>query len=99
MPDLDIVTTDGPTRIFTLLHEARPVLLNFAKRNALAIEGWSDRVMLIDATFEGCCTLPVIGAVDTPAAVLIRPDGYVAWVGSGGNDGLREALRTWFGVQ
>jgi 3-(3-hydroxy-phenyl)propionate hydroxylase len=42
--------------------------------------------------------LPVLGAVAAPTAVLIRPDGHVAWAGGGADDGgLRDALTTWFG--
>lgn len=95
MPDLDITTADGPTRIFALLHAARPVLLNFGPAGALA--DWAERVKLVDAAGEGACELPVIGMVDMPAAVLIRPDGHVAWVGDEAAEGLAEALRTWFG--
>ena len=81
MPDLDLVTADGPLRVFTLLHEARPVLLNLGEPGGLDITPWADRVRLIDATYAGAWELPVLGAVAAPAAVLIRPDGYVAWVG------------------
>lgn len=97
VPDLAIVTVDGPTRVFTLLHEARPMLLNFGKAGSLAVDGWADRVKLVDARFEGRIELPALGAVETPAAVLIRPDGHVAWVGDGGSKGLLDALATWFG--
>lgn len=97
MPDLDILTADGPTRVFALLHDARPVLLNLGEPNTLGVTGWADRVKVIDAKFEGVCDLPVIGAVQTPAAVLIRPDGHVAWVADGCATGLDDALRTWFG--
>jgi 3-(3-hydroxy-phenyl)propionate hydroxylase len=98
MPDLDIVTADGPTRVFALLHDARPVLLNFGERGALDVGGWSDRVKLIDAAFDGVWELPVVGVVAAPGAVLIRPDGYVAWVGDAAHTGLVEALTTWFGA-
>lgn len=97
MPDLDLVTADGPTRVFILLHDARPVLLNFAEPGSLDITGWADRVKLIDAKFKGVCELPVIGVVETPTAVLIRPDGHVAWVGDGSATGLDDALGVWFG--
>lgn len=97
MPDLDIVTAEGPTRIFTLLHDARPVLLNFDEPGSLAIEGWADRVKLVDATFDGVCELPVIGVVETPTAILIRPDGHVAWVGDDGIECLFETCEAWFG--
>lgn len=95
MPDLDIVAAGKPTRVFTLLHDARPVLINFGK--PLAIGKWSDRVKSVEATFEGVCALPVLGAVDMPAAILIRPDGHVAWVGDGSSAGLSQTLGTWFG--
>jgi len=96
MPDLDIVTAEGATRIFALLHEARPVLLNFGK-SSLAIEGWDDRVKLVDATFDGICELPVEGEVSIPSAILIRPDGHVAWTGEVSADDLCDACATWFG--
>ncbi|MCG7506900.1 FAD-dependent monooxygenase [Mesorhizobium retamae] len=94
MPDLDIVTAEGPTRVFALLNEACPVLLNFGE--ALSLDKWADRIKAVDATFNGACELPVVGTVPTPAAVLIRPDGHVAWVGDGSSRGLPEALSLWF---
>jgi 2-polyprenyl-6-methoxyphenol hydroxylase-like FAD-dependent oxidoreductase len=97
MPDLDLVTTDGPLRVFTLLHDAEPVLLNLGKPGSLDITPWADGVQLIDASYNGEWELPVLGAVAAPTAVLIRPDGYVAWVGDGTDTGLRHALTTWFG--
>ncbi len=98
MPDLDLVTADGTLRAFTLLHEAMPVLLNLGEPNSLDIARWADRVQLIDAEYDGPWELPVLGAVSAPTAVLIRPDGYVAWVGHGTDTGLPEALTTWFGT-
>jgi hypothetical protein len=97
MPDLDLVTENGPRRAFTLLHQARPALLNFAEPGALDIGPWGDRVQRVDARYAGKWELPVLGAVAAPAAVLIRPDGYVAWVGDGTDQGLRDTLTTWFG--
>jgi 3-(3-hydroxy-phenyl)propionate hydroxylase len=97
MPDLDLVTANGPLQVYTLLHDARPVLLNLGEPGAFNITPWVDRVRLIDATYAGLWELPVLGQVAAPAAVLIRPDGYVAWVGDGTDSGLREALTTWFG--
>jgi len=97
MPDLDLATSKGPLRTFTLLHGARPVLLNFGAAGRLDITRWADRVELVDAEYRGVWVLPVIGAVTAPAAVLIRPDGYVAWVGDETDQGLADALTTWFG--
>jgi 2-polyprenyl-6-methoxyphenol hydroxylase-like FAD-dependent oxidoreductase len=97
MPDLELVTADGQLRVFTLLHDARPVLLDLGEPGDLDISPWTDRVQLIDAEYAGDWELPVLGQVQAPAAVLIRPDGYVAWVGDGTDTGLRDALTTWFG--
>ena len=97
MPDLDLVTADGPLRVFELLHGAKPVLLNLGEPGGFDITPWADRVQLINARYAGNWELPVLGQVAAPAAVLIRPDGYVAWVGDGTDTGLRDALTTWFG--
>jgi hypothetical protein len=98
MPDLDLVTTDGPTRVFTLLHEARPVLLNLGPPGGFDIAPWADRVRLVDADHDGPWELPVLGEVPAPAAVLIRPDGHVAWAGDLSDPELPRALTTWFGM-
>jgi hypothetical protein len=98
MPDLDLVASEGPLRVFTLLHDARPVMLNLGEPGGIDIAPWSDRVQLIDAKYVGAWELPAIGAVPAPTAVLIRPDGYVAWVGDLTQVvGLADALTTWFG--
>ena len=97
MPDLDLATADGPVRVFTLLHDARPVLVNLGEPGGFDITPWADRVQLIDATYDGTWELPVLGVVSGPTAVLIRPDGYVAWVGDPTQQGLPDALTTWFG--
>jgi 2-polyprenyl-6-methoxyphenol hydroxylase-like FAD-dependent oxidoreductase len=96
MPDLDVVTETGQQRVFTLLHDARPVLLGLGE--PLDIAPWADRVRRVDARYAGVWELPVFGAVSAPSAVLIRPDGHVAWVGDGTDHGLRDALTTWFGA-
>jgi 2-polyprenyl-6-methoxyphenol hydroxylase-like FAD-dependent oxidoreductase len=98
MPDLDLVTADGPLHVFELLHGARPVLLNLGEPGGFDITPWADRVQLIDAEYVGLWELPVLGAVTAPTAVLIRPDGYVAWVDDGTDTGLRDALTIWFGT-
>jgi 2-polyprenyl-6-methoxyphenol hydroxylase-like FAD-dependent oxidoreductase len=98
MPDLDLVTTDGPLRVFTLLHDARPVFLDLDEPGGFDIVPWADRVRAVGATYDGAWELPALGEVSAPTAVLIRPDGYVAWVGEGTTQGLAEALTTWFGT-
>jgi hypothetical protein len=97
MPDLDVSTESGPRRVFTLLHGARPVLLDLGEPGALDLGPWADRVEWVDARYAGVWELPVLGPVPAPTAVLIRPDGHVAWVGDGTDQGLRDALATWFG--
>ena len=98
MPDLDLHTADGPTRVFALLHQARPVLLDLGEPGAFDITPWAKRVRLIDAQHDGVWELPVIGEVAAPAAVLIRPDGHVAWTGDVTDPELPRALTTWFGA-
>ncbi len=88
MPDLDLVTADGPVRVFELLHDAQPILLNFGSPGRFDLA-----LRVVDARYDGDWELPVLGAVSAPEAVLVRPDGYVAWAGG---EGLTEALRTWF---
>jgi len=98
MPDLDLVTTSGTVRVFALLHGARPVLLNLGEQGGLDITRWADRVQLVDAKYAGAWELPALGTVAAPAGVLVRPDGYVAWVGEESQDGLADALTKWFGA-
>jgi hypothetical protein len=98
MPDLDLVTAEGPRRVFTLLHQGEPLLLNLGVPGGLEITSWADRVQLLDARFDGVWELPVLGSVAAPTAVLIRPDGHVAWVGDGTDAGLEDALGRWFGA-
>jgi 2-polyprenyl-6-methoxyphenol hydroxylase-like FAD-dependent oxidoreductase len=97
MPDLEVSTQSGPLRVFSLLHRAQPVLLNLGEPSVLDIGPWADRVPRIDARYTGAWELPVLGAVSAPSAVLVRPDGYVAWTSDGTANGLYEALTTWFG--
>ncbi|HEY2898498.1 MAG TPA: FAD-dependent monooxygenase [Gemmatimonadaceae bacterium] len=99
MPDLDLVTGTGALRVYSLLHDARPLLINFGEPGGfdIALAPWADRVRSIDAKYESAWELPAIGRVAAPTAVLIRPDGYVAWVGEASHSGLEDALTTWFG--
>jgi len=98
MPDLDLVTASGPLRVFRLLHAARPVLINFGAPEAIDLAAWSDRVQRVDAKCGGKWELPVLGEVAAPEAVLVRPDGHVAWTGDGTARGLTDALASWFGA-
>jgi hypothetical protein len=98
MPDLDLETAEGTMRVFSLLHGGKAALINLSESGTLSITPWLDRVQLIDATHEGPWELPVLGEVTAPSAVLIRPDGHVAWVGDGTDTGLHDALTTWFGA-
>jgi len=97
MPDLDLRSNHGALRVYELLHDARPLLLNLGTSGSLDIAGWADRVQLVEASHQGEWELPILGVVSAPSAVLVRPDGYVAWVGCGSPEGLAESLNTWFG--
>jgi 3-(3-hydroxy-phenyl)propionate hydroxylase len=99
MPDLDVHTADGPTRVFALLHGARPVLLNLGAPGGFDMSPWASRVRFVDARHEGAWELPVLGEVAAPPAVLIRPDGHVAWAGDLGDPELPRALAMWFGAE
>ncbi len=98
MPDLDLASADGPLRVFELLHDANPLLLNLGQPGQFDLTPRAERVRSIDAEYGGDWELPVLGAIAAPSAVLVRPDGYVAWVGEGSHAGLAEALTTWFGA-
>jgi len=98
MPDLDLLSGGRVVRVYSLLHAARPVLINFGPSGSVALGPWADRVRLVDASYAGAWELPVIGTVDAPVAVLVRPDGHVAWVGDETQSGLKDGLTTWFGT-
>jgi 3-(3-hydroxy-phenyl)propionate hydroxylase len=97
MPDLDLIVEGAPVRAYGLLHKARPVLLDLGMAGGTTAAAWADRVQLVRAAYAGPWELPVIGMVPAPKAVLIRPDGHVAWVGMEDDVGLTDALTTWFG--
>ena len=97
MSDLDLITANGALRAYALMHNARPMLLNLGEPGGFNINPWADRVQLIDAQYAGNWELPALGEVTAPTTMLIRPDGYVAWVGDPTQRGLAEALTTWFG--
>jgi hypothetical protein len=98
MPDLDLSTSSGTVRVYSLLHAARPALVNLGEPGSVDIAPWAERVQLLDAEFSGSWELPVLGVVAAPTTVLVRPDGHVAWVGEGSSNGLESALTKWFGV-
>jgi 3-(3-hydroxy-phenyl)propionate hydroxylase len=98
MPDLEVLTPDGPLRVFGFLHDARGVLLNLGEPWGFDVRPWAHRVLAMDAKYAGAWELPVLGQVKAPHAVLIRPDGHIAWVGDGTDTGLHDALTTWFGT-
>ncbi len=95
VPDLDLSTADGPRRVFELLRDARPLLLDLGTPDGL--DPGDDRVRLVAAEAAASWELPVVGPVPAPTGVLVRPDGHVAWVGEGGAAGLDRAVVTWFG--
>ena len=97
MPDRDLLTAKGPTRIAALLRDAKPLLLDFSGKTPLDPGPWATRLTTLTAQTEGDWLLPVIGAVPAPKSVFIRPDGHVAWVGQGDDAGLAEALARWLG--
>jgi 3-(3-hydroxy-phenyl)propionate hydroxylase len=97
VPDLDLLTENGPLRLFSLLHKAQPVLINFSKPGGFAVAPWAGRIQARDVTYGGTWQLPSIGIIAAPTAVLVRPDGYVGWVGEETQQGLVDALTKWFG--
>ncbi len=97
MPDLELVVPDGSVRVFELMHRARPLVLQFGGP-PLDLASGRDRVDHVRASYDGRWELPVLGEVRAPTAVLVRPDGHVAWVGEGSSEGLSEALSRWCGV-
>lgn len=98
MPDLDIEIAGQPGRVYELLHEAQPVLLGLGASVAKLGAGVAGQVKVVEATSASACELPIIGPVDVPPAVLIRPDGHVAWAGDPADPGLDDALSRWFGT-
>jgi 3-(3-hydroxy-phenyl)propionate hydroxylase len=98
MPDLDLETAEGPTRVFELLHDARPVLLDLTGTGGVDLSGWGGRVRMVDARHDGVWELPVLGEIRAPAAVAIRPDGHVSWAGALDDPELPRSLECWFGA-
>jgi len=97
MPDLDLAVSGQTLRVFELLREARPVVINFGAPGRVHGAALGGRVRVIDATYDGKWELPAVGPVDAPTAVLIRPDGYVAAVGDSSPERFNHLLTTWLG--
>jgi 2-polyprenyl-6-methoxyphenol hydroxylase-like FAD-dependent oxidoreductase len=97
VPDLELTTSAGPTRIYQALHRAKPLFVDLGLAPGLDAALRRDGIQHIDATYAGTWELPVLGEVEPPSALVIRPDGYVAWAGTGTDSGLQTALTTWFG--
>ena len=97
MPDLDLETAEGPTTVFSLLHDARPLVIVLGDPAAAGTGPSAGRVRRVHARCGGPWELPVIGAVPAPAAVAVRPDGHVAWAGDPDDPALADALTAWFG--
>jgi 3-(3-hydroxy-phenyl)propionate hydroxylase len=81
VPDVDLATADGATRVYELLHAGRAIILSLNGNEATSVTGWHDRVDVVSAECHiRHWAIPGVGAIAAPAAVLIRPDGYAAWV-------------------
>jgi hypothetical protein len=85
-PDVPLVVGSVETHLAALLHPGRPVLLDLTG----SLAAWSPAVEVVAAAS------PSTSDVD---AVLLRPDGHVAWVGTpgSGDEGLAEAVHRWIG--
>lgn len=96
IPDLDLHSNDGPIRLYTLLHDSRALLLNFDQPAHLNIRRWAHRVTAVNVRGDRTWTLPILGEIAAPAAVLVRPDGYIAWIGDHRAIDLDDTLNRWF---
>ena len=94
MPDPDVTVGGETVPLYSLMHDARWLFADFGA--GIDITPWTDRVKRIDAAFDGPWDLPVVGRVKAPGAVLVRPDGYVAWAGDTATPGLTDAFAIWF---
>lgn len=96
LPDLQTHVTDGWTQIAERLRAARPVFVDLTGEftAAGAANGWTDRVDVI--------TVRSADRSLSASAILVRPDGYLAWATDGTPDSARrhlhQALTTWFGA-
>ncbi|WP_180903414.1 FAD-dependent monooxygenase [Martelella soudanensis] len=107
MPNLMLDTRWGKRDVFSFMHAARPVLFGFGDSAGLAIpDRWASRVDVVEGSPEvdqedSMWRLPVTGRVPALASAFVRPDGYVAWVGSAGEPysvkNFHEAFDRWLG--
>ena len=97
IPDLELTRGEDTVQLYSLMHGAKPLFLTSGDAPA-DLEGWADRVTIEQVTFPETWRIPVTGEVASPRAVLVRPDGYIAWIddGSGGTD-IKHCLKFWFG--
>lgn len=98
VPDLELHTANGTTSVYEQLHDAKGLFIDLEPAFDEVPNLWSKRVKRIVGTCPGPWELPVVGAVEPPSALLVRPDGYVAWAATGTSGGLHDVLTTWFGA-
>ncbi|MFD6435286.1 FAD-dependent monooxygenase [Streptomyces venezuelae] len=107
-PAQEVTRADGTrTSVAQLLHAARGVLITTdgadgaGGKAAQLAQDWSDRIDIVTGTWT-TDTADTAGAGDAagafPQAVLIRPDGYVAWTAPGTDSDLTDVLTRWFGA-
>ena len=75
MRDLDLHSAHGPPRVYALLRDARPLLLDLDGPDSFDITPWAHRVRLVAASHDGAWVIPVLGEIEAPRAVLIQPRG------------------------
>ncbi|MDX3644656.1 FAD-dependent monooxygenase [Streptomyces sp. MB09-02B] len=94
MPHLELTGPGRTTSSTELLHCARGVLLDLTDNPRLRARAgaWADRLDIVTAA-----PASTVAALEGTTAVLIRPDGYVAWAAPGSHHDLPMAIERWFG--